>query len=112
MDSDWDDRVKEYQQRQGHETRSEAVRDLIKTGYREQRSPLLYRAKQQSKDIAFYLPLVATTVVIIGQLGSVLAPQTAWQIGAVLVVMSIAPLAAVEGIVRALDRYSGREVDL
>lgn len=104
VDPDWKERIEDYQDQQGYETRSDAAVDLLKTGYREKQHPLLYRAKKQSKDVAVYLPMTAATVAIIGQVTEVLAATMAVQIAVVLICLALTPLALVESVQRARDR--------
>jgi len=109
VETDVIDTVETYRENRDIE-KHEALKELVQTGYREQRSPLLYRAKQQSKDVAFYLPLVAATVAIIGQLASVLPVTTGYQIAVVLCILALTPLAAVETVRRARDVLAETEV--
>lgn len=102
VDPDWKDRIEEHRESAGHDTRSEAVVDLVKTGYREKHHPLMYRAKQQSKDVAVYLPLVGATVAIIGQATAALDAATGYQIAVILICLAVTPLALLEGVQRAM----------
>lgn len=104
VDPDWKKRIEDYQDQQGHENRSDAAVELLKAGYREKQHPMLYRVKQQSKDVAIYLPMTAATVAIIGQMSEALPATTAIQIAVVLVCLALTPLALVESVQRVRDR--------
>lgn len=105
VDTDVIEAVEAHREERGME-KHEALAELVETGRLELRSPLLYRAKQQSKDVAFYLPLVAATVAIVGTISPTLTPATAYQIGGVLLAVSLTPLAAVEVAQRVKHRLA------
>jgi hypothetical protein len=109
IESDWQDKIDSYAESQGMENRSDAIKELLKTGYRERQSPLLYRAKQTSKDALTYLPMVSATVVIVSQLSSALTPSAGYQIGIVLLAMAAVPLALVEAVQRGIDAVEEAE---
>lgn len=92
------DAVERYQDRQGFETRSDAIAELITVGLREAHSPLLYRVKQQAVDAAFYLTLVAIVTIVVGVMTNALAPGNAFAIAVVTLAIGVTPLAIVESI--------------
>jgi hypothetical protein len=64
------ERVDEYKQRAGYESRNQAVQDLLRTGLRESQSPILSRWREQTIEWAGHLALFA----IIFLAGGVVTP--------------------------------------
>jgi type IV secretory pathway TrbD component len=74
-DEDLQERIETYGSEQGYDKQSEAVEDLVKTGLREKRQPLLYRAKGSASSIALGLTIAAVVAVVLGFV------TTLWTIG-------------------------------
>jgi len=95
-DEELDERVDTYQKRNSFEHQSNAVRELIRVGLRESRSPLLYRFKDRvvrwSGDLAVFGILAA----LIGLATPVLSAQDGIILAAGLVLTAVCLLAVVE----------------
>lgn len=95
VSEDLKEEVEGYQESKGMDSISKATEDLVKIGLREARGPILYRVRQQAIDGAFYLTLVAVTVMIVGSMTTVTSAQTGIQIAVVLMAVGIAPVATI-----------------
>jgi len=96
VDTEHAEAVDELQERRGYETRSAAVRDVVRAGLREEQGPLPGRARELALDGAYHLTLVAVTVVVVGFATAWLPPARATAIALVLETVAVAPLAAIE----------------
>jgi len=81
---------------EGHSDRSDAVRDVLRTGIREKRGPVSQRWRDMSMSAAFHLTLLAVLLVVIGFGTQMLTPGRATAIAMVTVTVAIAPIAALE----------------
>lgn len=71
--------VEDYKDRHGHDDRSKAARELMRVGYQESRSPVLYRLKDVGIYGAFVFLILAIATVPLGYVTAVLSnQQTAW----------------------------------
>lgn len=60
------DRITAYMESKGYDQQSDAVKELVDVGLREQRSPLVYRMKDRVVDWASWLLMMAVMVLIAG----------------------------------------------
>lgn len=90
------DKIEQYQEQMGYEHRSDAVEELIDIGLRESGNPILYRAKDQALEAAYYFCLVAIVTVVAGFTTSTLTPAHGMQVAFVLVCVAIAPPSVIE----------------
>jgi hypothetical protein len=105
VDREYADAIDELQERRDYDYRSDAVRDVVRAGLREERGPFPGRARQLALDGAYHLTLVAVTVIVIGFATGLLPAARATAIALALETVAVAPLAAVET-VRALTGQS------
>jgi hypothetical protein len=96
--------IDRYGDRNGHDTRSDAMAELLTVGLREAHSPMLYRIKQQAVDAAFYLTLVAAVTVVVGIMTTALTAQHAFAIAIVTLAIGVTPLAVVETVKVAIGQ--------
>jgi hypothetical protein len=66
-------RVSSYVDEYGHDNRSEALRELVEVGLREQRSPILWRAKNRVVEWVNLMALAAVLVFALGTTTSLLS---------------------------------------
>jgi len=110
IEDEYHDRIEELQQQRGYDDRSEAVRDVMKAGLREEQGPLPGRAQELALDGAYHLTLVAVTVVVIGFATGWLPAARGTAIALVLETVAVAPLAAIEAFRLAAGQSSLTEL--
>lgn len=89
-------RIEAYQDDGDFDNRSNAIRDLIETGLREQSSPILWRAKDRVVDWASILAIAAIVVFISGATTSALPFTSALKFSFSLFVVAVLMLAGFE----------------
>lgn len=95
-DSETCDRVERFQTREGFEHRSEAVEQLLKVGLREQRNPLVWRAKSQMVGWANMLVVSAVVVAALGATTRLFVPVQGLLAATVLLCTAAMLLASLE----------------
>lgn len=91
-----DERVEAYQRREDIDDQSEAVRQLIRVGLRESRSPVLYRFKDRVVRWAGDLAIFGILAGLIGVVTPVLSVRDGAILGAGLLITGVGLLAMVE----------------
>lgn len=99
------DEIDAYKAREGHSTRSDALRDLVGVGLRETKSPILGHLRPLVMEWAGHLGLTAIAAVVAGFTTSVFAPAHGLQIAVVLIVIAVGLIGAVE-LARAVNGQS------
>jgi len=110
IEDEYHDRIEELQQQRGYDDRSEAVRDVMKAGLREEQGLLPGRARELALDGAYHLTLVSVTVIVIGFATGWLPAARGTEIALVLETVAVAPLAAIETFRLAAGQSSLTEV--
>jgi hypothetical protein len=88
--------VEQYQQREGYDTKTDALEELVAIGLRESRYPVLHRWKTQATNWAGQIGLMSLVVVIAGFLTDVVTPVHGLQIALVMLTLACVLWAAVE----------------
>lgn len=88
--------IDEFEAREGHDNRSDAVREMLRVAARETRWPLLYRIKCQVPNYAGLLGLFSMMVLASGWITPAVTPSHAMALAFVLAVMALAMVATVE----------------
>lgn len=70
-DDDLEEQVEDYQERYGFGNRSEATRNLVEVGLREQQSPIVWRFKDRVVEWINLLSISAVVVFLIGATTSI-----------------------------------------
>lgn len=89
------ERIQAYQDRRGLDYQSEAIRELLETGL-EESSPILSRIKTRAIDALYHLTLVAAVLAITSLTTELLTVPTGLQVGAIMIAIGVAGVAAVE----------------
>lgn len=96
VETEYIQQLEALQEARGYDDRSDAVKDVLRSGLREERGPLPGRVKALALDGAYHLTLVAVTVIVIGFATALLSPGHATAIALVMEIVALAPVAAVE----------------
>lgn len=99
------DAIDDFKERHDLEHRSDAIEHLVKTGLREQKTPLLYDLGQHAIQSTQYLMIAALVVVVIGASPAGFGTASGMWIGAALVCVGAMNLAIVE-VLKALNGQS------
>jgi len=110
VDSEHAEAVDELQERRGYDTRSDAMRDVVRAGLREEQGLLPGRARELALDGAYHLTLVAVTLIVIGFATGWLPAARGTEIALALETVAVAPLAAIETFRLAAGQSSLTEV--
>jgi len=105
VEEDIVDGLKTVQEAEGHTDRSDAVRDVLRTGIREKRGPVSQHWRDFALSAAYQLSLLATVLVVLGFATQMLTPWRATAIAMVMVTIALVPVATVE-LVRILRGQS------
>jgi len=90
------ERVEEFKDRQGYEHLSDAGKQLVEVGLREQRNPLVWRAKSHVVDWANHLLVSAVVVAAVGLTTRLFAPAQGLLAAVVLLTSAAMLLAGLE----------------
>jgi len=96
VDESIHDDIDRYQDAEGYEDRSEAIRDVIRAGVREKQGPVREQWREMALSAAYHFALVSVMLIIIGFGTSMLPAGRAVALSMVVMTMSVAPVAAVE----------------
>jgi hypothetical protein len=99
------DAIDDFKDRHGYDNRSDAIIDLVKTGLREQKTPLLYNLGETAISAAQYLMIAALVVIVIGASPAGFGTAHGMWIGAALVCVAAFILAIVE-LLKAINGQS------
>ena len=96
VNEETEDRIERFQQKRGFEKRSDAVKELIKTGLREQKIPVLYQWQTNAIQASHYLMVAAIVVAVIGASPAAFDWVAGAWMGGALVLVGLALVAVVE----------------
>lgn len=96
VEEDIVDGLEAVESQEGYEDRSDAVRDVLRTGIREKRGPVAQNWRDIAHSAAYHLTLVAVLLVVVGFGTSMLTPARATALALVTITVAIAPIAALE----------------
>jgi len=100
-DDDFTERVEHYRERAGKESRTEAIKDLVEVGLREQSNPLLYRLKDRVLEWVNLLAMTAIVMFVVGVTTDIIT-ATNGVIGAFFALFLASGLLAAYELVRAV----------
>lgn len=96
VDEETATRIERFREKRGLEKRGDAVKELIKTGLREQKIPVLYDWQHNAVQASHYLMIAAIVVTVIGLSPAAFGWLAGAWMGGILVVVGLALIAAVE----------------
>lgn len=96
VDEETEARIEQFKEKRGLEKRSDAVKELIKTGLREQKIPVLYDWQRNAIQASHYLMVAAIVVAVIGVTPAAFNWTTGAWAGGALVMVGLTIIAVVE----------------
>lgn len=94
--SDLREKVERHGELYGHDSLSDAAKDLLEIGWQETRSPWLYRVKNGAMTGAYTLALIAVCTLTFGYATEILEPGRAIVLAMVFLTVATVPVAVVE----------------
>lgn len=96
VDEETETRIEQFRQKRGLEKTSDAVKELVQTGLREQKIPVLYDWQKHAIQAAHYLMVAALVFAVIGISPAGFNWVASVWIGGALILVGLALIAAVE----------------
>lgn len=96
IDKDQKERIEEYHERAGLETKSETATRVVERGLREVEGPMASRLRDMALTAAFHLTMVACVLVALGWGTRMLSPGRGMAIALVTLTIALFPVAAIE----------------
>lgn len=93
---DHKDRVEAHKRNNGHESRSEAILDLVETGLRESNGPIRHSWRESTTTVALHFALIAISVIVLGFTTNIATVSAAVQVAVVFAVVGLGLVGFVE----------------
>lgn len=90
------EQVQRFMDQRGHESQSDATRELVEVGLREATGPVLHNWRESTTTVALYFACTAVTILIIGYATTIATIAAAVQVALAFVTVGVALVGLVE----------------